>query len=106
MGSQVRLLGPDGYYKSDTKGEFGGHKGSKIYGTMDCSTAQRFLKKGTYQDSRVFFADEATAIACKYHPCGDCLPEKHAKWKEGSLAGLPLGSDEFRWLVYYKPRKR
>jgi methylphosphotriester-DNA--protein-cysteine methyltransferase len=30
---------------------------------------------------RVFFADEATAIAAGYRPCGACLRERYAEWK-------------------------
>ena len=30
---------------------------------------------------RVFFADEATAIAAGYRPCANCLPEAYKAWK-------------------------
>jgi methylphosphotriester-DNA--protein-cysteine methyltransferase len=30
---------------------------------------------------RVFFADEATAIAAGYRPCARCMPEAYRLWK-------------------------
>jgi methylphosphotriester-DNA--protein-cysteine methyltransferase len=70
-----RLLGADGKpYDSLTKGALGGHKGSKIYGRLDCRGAKRHLANGTYQKSRVFFADEATALAAGYRACKQCKP--------------------------------
>ena len=30
---------------------------------------------------RVFFADEATAIAAGYRPCAVCLPDEYRAWK-------------------------
>jgi methylphosphotriester-DNA--protein-cysteine methyltransferase len=39
---------------------------------------------------RVFFADEATAIAAGYRPCAVCLPERYALWKRACVqAGIP-----------------
>jgi methylphosphotriester-DNA--protein-cysteine methyltransferase len=76
------LTGADGRpYRSPTKGEWGGHKGSKIYGRMDCPSALRATARGGYVKSRVFFADEVTAIAAGYRPCESCLPEKYRAWK-------------------------
>ena len=48
---------------------------------MDCAAAKRALAKGGYAAHRVFFADEAAAVAACYRPCGTCLPEKYAEWK-------------------------
>jgi methylphosphotriester-DNA--protein-cysteine methyltransferase len=42
---------------------------------------------------RVFFADEATAIAAGYRPCGACMRREYAAWKAArDLAGPPGGS--------------
>ena len=69
------LVGADGKtYDSPVKGEFGGNRRTKVYGRMTCKTAGRYLAAGTYQRSRVFFADEATALAAGYRPCGSCMP--------------------------------
>ena len=77
-----RLVGTDGVeYESPTKGTLGGHRKNKIYGTLDCAGAARWIAKGHYVKQRVFFADEATAIAAGYRPCAGCLPEKYAAWK-------------------------
>jgi methylphosphotriester-DNA--protein-cysteine methyltransferase len=58
---------------SDAPGRLGGNRRSKVYGRLDCKTAARYLAKGTYQKNRVFFADEATAKAAGYRPCGRCM---------------------------------
>lgn len=76
------LTGPDGkVYDSYEKGTLGGYKPKKIYGRLDCPSASRYVALGTYQKSRVFFKDEATAIAAGYRPCGVCMKEKFEKWK-------------------------
>jgi len=70
------LTGPDVRpYASQTKGTWGGHRGGKIYGRMDCPAALRAIAKGGYVKNRVFFADEQTAIAAGYRPCGACYGE-------------------------------
>jgi hypothetical protein len=70
------LLGADQkIYASIIKGTLGGHKGSKIYGRLDCLGAKRHLANGTYQKSRVFFADEAAALAAGYRACKQCKPD-------------------------------
>jgi Metal binding domain of Ada len=69
------LLGADcKHYASTIKGTLGGHKGSKIYGRLDCWGAKRHLANGTYQKSRVFFADEVAALAAGYRACKQCKP--------------------------------
>lgn len=81
------LLGADRKpYESATPGRFGGHSGGRIYGRMDCPAALRAIAKGGYVKNRVFFADEATALAAGFRPCGACLPEKYAAWKHAREA--------------------
>ena len=76
------LIGADNRpFKSETPGEFGGHRKTKVYGRMDCSAALRAIAKGGYVANRVFFADEQTAIAAGYRPCGVCMREEYKKWK-------------------------
>lgn len=76
------LLNKEGkFYQSATKGAFGGHRKDKIYGTLDCKGAARWLAKGHYVKERVFFADEQTAVAAGYRPCSVCLREKYKEWK-------------------------
>ncbi|MDQ3799340.1 MAG: metal-binding protein [Acidobacteriota bacterium] len=76
------LIGADGKpYKSAAKGTLGGHRRDKIYGTLDCKGAKMWIAKGHYVKQRVFFSDEATAIAAGYRPCSGCLKEKYAEWK-------------------------
>jgi methylphosphotriester-DNA--protein-cysteine methyltransferase len=68
-------------YVSDAPGTLGGSRRAKIYGRLDCPSALRALKRGGYKTYRVFFADEATAMAAGYRPCGMCLREKYRAWK-------------------------
>ena len=77
------LINSDGKpYESDEPGLFGGHKKLKIYGRLDCPSALRYIAKGPYVQHRVFFADEETAIAAGYRPCGVCMKEAYKAWKE------------------------
>lgn len=77
-----KLIGTDGKsYQSQTKGTFGGHNKDKIYGTLDCKGAARWIARGFYVKQRVFFADEQTAIAADFRPCANCLPGKYKDWK-------------------------
>ncbi len=78
------LMGADGnLYQSDVKGEYGGHRGTKVYGRMDCPSALRALRmdsRDVYIKNRVFFKDEATALEAGYRPCGTCLREKYKQY--------------------------
>jgi methylphosphotriester-DNA--protein-cysteine methyltransferase len=40
-----------------------------------------WIKKGYYVKHRVFFADEAAAIAAGYRPCATCMKERYILWK-------------------------
>ncbi len=77
-----RLLGADRRpYDSPVPGSLGGHRGSRIYGRLDCPTAQRAIAKGGYVRNRVFFADAEAAIAAGFRPCARCLPAEYQAWK-------------------------
>jgi methylphosphotriester-DNA--protein-cysteine methyltransferase len=57
----------------------------KIYGRLDCPSALRQIaagNAGNYVKQRVFFAEEATAIAAGYRPCAKCLPAAYKQWKQ------------------------
>jgi len=72
------LLGPDRKpYRSTIPGTLGGHRAGKIYGPA----ALAAIARGGYAKNRVFFPDEATAIAAGYRPCATCLPKKYKAWK-------------------------
>ncbi len=76
------LLGADGRpYRSAEKGLWGGHRRTKIYGRLDCPSALRAIERGGYARHRVFFADEATAIAAGYRPCATCCQGRYREWK-------------------------
>ncbi|CAB3919762.1 Ada metal-binding domain-containing protein [Achromobacter deleyi] len=80
------LIGRDGLsYASVTPGAFGGHRGGRLYGRLDCRAALRAIARGGYVNQRVFFADEAAAIAAGYRPCAVCLPREYARWKQDRL---------------------
>ena len=83
MSKTYRLIGADGReYISDTPKTLGGNKDGK-YGRFDCAAALSALRRwgDQYRERRVFFADEATAIAAGYRPCGRCLPDAYRAWK-------------------------
>lgn len=76
-----RLLGADGKeYLSDTPGTLGGIRegGShreNIYGRLDCGSALAHIRRSpeTFRAKQVFFADERTALAAGFRPCGNCM---------------------------------
>jgi len=58
------LLGADGHpSESERPGACGGHRRARIYGRLDCPAARRAIARGGYVADRVFFADEAVAVA-------------------------------------------
>lgn len=76
------LIGGDGLpHPSASKGAFGGHRGTRIYGRLDCPSARRAIARGGYVAHRVFFADAATATRAGYRPCAVCLPDAYRMWK-------------------------
>jgi methylphosphotriester-DNA--protein-cysteine methyltransferase len=76
------LLGADGVpYPSETPGTLGGHARTKVYGRLDCPVALSLLRRGFKPRSRVFFADEADAVAAGYRPCGACMRSKYRAWR-------------------------
>ncbi|MBR2260039.1 MAG: metal-binding protein [Blautia sp.] len=78
-----KLLGADGkIYESVTPGKYGGNGKLKIYGRLDCPSALSTIRRfpGSYEKSRVFFADEKTALAAGFRPCGNCLRDKYREY--------------------------
>jgi methylphosphotriester-DNA--protein-cysteine methyltransferase len=76
------LVGADGKpYESAVPGALGGNRRGKLYGRLDCPSALRAIRQGGYVQHRVFFADEAAAVAAGYRPCGTCLRAEYAVWK-------------------------
>jgi hypothetical protein len=73
--------------ESDTPGTLGGHRRGRLYWLLDCRAAAQAIALGGYSRHRVFFRDEATAIAAGYRPCAVCMPEKYAAWKGGQRIG-------------------
>jgi hypothetical protein len=67
--------------ESIVPGTLGGHRRSKLYGRLNCRAALQAISRGGYVRHRVFFANEATAIAAGYRPCAVCMPEEYALWK-------------------------
>ena len=94
---RYKLIDADGKeYLSKEKGQLGGNRAAKIYGRLDCPAALRALRhpaKEVYINNRVFFADEKTAFAAGFRPCGTCLREHYKLWKEGRLGDF-LNSEE------------
>jgi methylphosphotriester-DNA--protein-cysteine methyltransferase len=68
--------------RSATPGSLGGNARSKLYGRLDCPSALRAIARAdTYARTRVFFADEETAVAAGFRPCARCLPLAYRNWK-------------------------
>lgn len=79
-----RLLGADREpYRSALPATLGGHRGNHVYGRLDCAGARSWIARGHYVKQRVFFSDEAMAIAAGFRPCGGCMRERYAQWKAG-----------------------
>ena len=75
------LIGADGRpYASAVPGTLGGHARTRVYGRLDCPVGVRNARNG-HTRHRVFFADEATAVAAGYRPCGACLRAQYAAWR-------------------------
>ena len=73
-------------YQSPVPGTLGGHRKSRIYGRLNCPGAKRAIARGGYVTNRVFFLDEATAIAAGYRPCFECMRERYREWKADPAA--------------------
>ena len=73
-------------YESATPGVLGGNRKTKIYGRLDCKSAIKAIPTG-YDKIRVFFANEETAIAAGYRPCGHCMRDQYQRWKAGQQEG-------------------
>lgn len=87
------LVGADGRpYTSAEPGTLGGHRRTRLYGRLDCRTARQAIARGGYVRHRVFFADEATAVAAGYRPCAVCLPERYRAWKGTAAPGPGAGT--------------
>ena len=39
----------------------------------------------SYPSYRLFFKDEAIAIAAAFHPCGNCMRQHYNLWKDGKI---------------------
>ena len=92
MVKRYRLTGIDGKpYETETPGTLGGYRPRKIYGRLDCRSANLALAKGGYAVNRVFFADEATAVAAGYRPCAKCMGAAYQVWKVQVRTGPQAG---------------
>jgi hypothetical protein len=81
-GKRYRLINSSGEeVLASEPGQFGGNRRRKIYGRLDCRSAVGALPTG-YARVRVFFADEATAVAAGYRPCGTCMREEYRLWTQ------------------------
>jgi methylphosphotriester-DNA--protein-cysteine methyltransferase len=82
------LVGTGGErYTSVEKGAFAGHRGTNIFGRLDCGAALRAIARGGYIRHRVFFADATSATKAGYRPCAVCMPDAYRLWKERRAEG-------------------
>ena len=76
------VTGADGrQFASRLPGQWGGHRGGRIYGRLDCRAALQAIARGGYVRQRVFFVHEEDARAAGYRPCAVCMPADYALWK-------------------------
>ena len=71
--AQLRVL--VGMVRSGTV-TLGGNGPGRIYGRLDCRAGKRMKLV-----NRVFFRDQAEALAQGFRPCAVCLPEEYEKYK-------------------------
>ena len=89
-----RLLGADGRTcESPTPGLLGGNGKDMIYGKLTCGSAVSAIRRwgDAYARHRVFFADEATAKAAGFRPCGNCMRAEYAEWTKAREAAGGAG---------------
>ncbi|CAA9487913.1 MAG: ADA regulatory protein [uncultured Solirubrobacteraceae bacterium] len=97
-GRSYTLVGADGVARpSSTPGTLGGHRTSKVYGRLDCPGALSWIARGKYVQHRVFFADEATALAAGFRPCGTCIRARYAEHKRGEMTVRLDAKQPFDW---------
>lgn len=54
---------------------YAGNSKLKIYGTLQCASGKRMLRK-----NRVFFTDKMEALKLGYRPCGHCMTNSYREW--------------------------
>ena len=78
-----RLIGPDGReVLSKSRARSAGTAATRSTDGSTAADAAQWIAKGHYVKQRVFFADEATAIAAGYRPCANCMPVEYAAWRD------------------------
>ena len=86
------------------EGLLGGHARTRVYGTMDCPVALSLLRRGFQPRHRVFFADEATAIAAGFRPVRR-VPAREVPRVEGRRGPLGGPCDGPRRAIVRRARR-
>ncbi|TVQ78307.1 MAG: metal-binding protein [Bradymonadales bacterium] len=72
---EFKLINSSGeIYLSPLPGAFGGHRGLKIYGRLDCRSALSWIRRGYYTEHRVFAATRIEFLKAGYRACKKCKP--------------------------------
>ncbi len=87
-----KIQAANGPTNSSTPGSFGGHKGLRIYGRLDCQSAARWIQKGYYVTNRVFFHSAQDAANLGYRPCGYCMKSDYRQWKAAQTQTTSRGT--------------
>jgi hypothetical protein len=64
---------------------YAGHAHDKIFGRLDCRSGRRMKR-----NNRVFFTDQAEAMASGFRPCGPCMRKDYDVWKAEQPCSNPL----------------
>jgi hypothetical protein len=64
----------------------GGNIPAKIYGALSCGSGKKMKA-----ENRIFFRNEAEAIAAGYRPCGHCMRAKYSEWKLRTARASTIG---------------
>jgi methylphosphotriester-DNA--protein-cysteine methyltransferase len=55
---------------------YAGNAPDKIYGTLSCWSGKKMKI-----ENRVFFENQSEALDAGFRPCGHCLHDRYAKWR-------------------------
>lgn len=77
----AKLL-PDGIGILDLPHVFSDNKRTRVFGKATCASANGHMILQKEDQNSILFDDEEKALTMGFRPCGKCMPEAYAEWKE------------------------